>query len=76
MLGFLYVFLIPIDELTKKLRFLAIAVLHTPLGQAGYPLAGFLYVFLIPIDELMKKLRFLHIPVLHPPPRAGELSPC
>ena len=38
--GFLYVFLIPIDELTKKLRFLAIAVLHPPLGQASYPLAG------------------------------------
>ena len=37
---FLYVFLIPIDELTKKLRFLAIPVLHLlPLRQASYPLA-------------------------------------
>ena len=30
MLRFLYVFDIPIDELTKKLRFLAITVLHPP----------------------------------------------
>ena len=33
MLGFLYVFHIPIDELKKDLRLLAITVLHTPPGQ-------------------------------------------
>ena len=38
MLGFLYVFHIRIDELTNKLWFLAITVLHSPLGQAGYRL--------------------------------------
>ena len=40
MLGFPKdVFHIPIDELTKKLRLLAITVLRLPLGQAGYHLA-------------------------------------
>ena len=33
MLGFLYVFHIPINEIKKKLRFLAITVLHTPPVQ-------------------------------------------
>ena len=66
MLGFIYVFQIPIDELTKKLRFLAIAALHRPLGQASYPLARILIFFQIPIDELTKK-KFLAITVLHSP---------
>ena len=58
---------IPIDELQKKLRFLDITVLHTPLGRRAIPLLGFLYVFHIPIDELMTKPRFLATAVLHPP---------
>ena len=37
MLGVLYVCHIPVDDLTKKLWLLAITVLHSPLGQAGYP---------------------------------------
>ena len=64
MLGFLYVFHIPIDELTKKLRFLAITV----QGRLAIPLLGFLYVFLTPIDELTKKLRLIAIAILHHPP--------
>ena len=62
LLGFLYVFHIPIDELPNKLRFLAITVLHTPLGQAGYLLLEFLYAFCILIDGLLRKLWFLATP--------------
>ena len=76
MLGFLYVFFIPIDELTKKLRFLVIAVLHPPLGQACYPLVRIRICFLIPINELTNKLRFLATTALDSPPIAGGLSPC
>ena len=66
MLGFLYVFHIPIDELTKKLRFLAITVLRLPLGQAGYHLARIaIFFFHSPIDELTNKLRVRAITVLH-----------
>ena len=52
MLGFFSVFHIPIDEVTKRLRFLAITIIlinepgllaitvgHALLGQATYPLA-------------------------------------
>ena len=68
MLGFIYVFQILIDELTKKLRFLAIATLQHPLRQASYPLARIpICFFHIPIDELSNKLRFLAIIVLHTP---------
>ena len=42
LLGFLYVFHIPINELKKQLRFLAITALHSPPGQAGYLLLEFL----------------------------------
>ena len=66
MLGFLYVFHIPIDELIKKLRFLAITVLH-PCGRRATTLLRFLYVFHIPIDAVMKNLMFLATTVLHPP---------
>ena len=55
-----------IDELKEKLRFLAVTVLHAPLGQAGYPLARVLICFHIPIDELAKKLWLLAITILHP----------
>ena len=48
MLGILCGFHIPIDELTGKLRYLAITVLHSVLGQAGYPLAGITKCFSYP----------------------------
>ena len=77
MLGFLSVFHIPIDELENKLGFLAIAVLHSPLGQLAITLLGFQYVFDIPIDELQGKKKktygFLPLPS-YTPPGAGGLS--
>ena len=67
MLGFPYVFHIPIDELSNKLRFLALSPYTPPLGRRAIPLLGFVYVFGIPIHELTKNLRFLAIAALHPP---------
>ena len=65
MLGFLYVFQSPIGGLRKGLRFLAVTVLHNPLGQASYPLARIPMCF----SHIEEKIEFLAITV-HTP-RAG-----
>ena len=52
-------FHIPINEIMKKLRFLAMTVLHTPLGQAGDLLLEFLCAFCILINGLLNIIRFL-----------------
>ena len=62
MLGFLYVFHIPINDLKKKLKFRVITVLHHPPRVGGIcmraiPLLGFLYMFYIPVDELTQKAK-------------------
>ena len=66
LLGFLYVFHIPIAELTNKLKFLATTVLHPP-GQAGDLLLEFFYAFCFLTVGLLKIIRFLAITVLHAP---------
>ena len=76
LLGFLYVFHIPIHEVTNKLGFFVITVLHPPLGQASYLLARILTFFSShsPIDELTKKYNFSPLPSYTPPlGQAGDL---
>ena len=50
MLGFLYVFDIPCSQQARKLRFLAIAALHPPLGHACWPRFR-LPIFLLRSDQ-------------------------
>ena len=67
--------LILINELQKKLKFLAITVVHAPLRQATYPFAEIPICFSYSHQLIQEKAKVSchYRPTL--PPRAGGLSP-
>ena len=67
MLGFLYVFHIPINEFKEELRFLRITILQTTQGRRAIPLLEFFHAFCILNNRLLNNIRFLTITVLHAP---------